>query len=112
MDKYIFIHGNPESTSGQNNVVAMVGTLNLLDYDVELASEIPAFKIYTFDDDPPSGSLNMNLVLDSTMQVDKVDTAKKFMDSFQKSFEAVFASSGSAVDFYPPSGTVIGTVST
>lgn len=112
MDKYILIHENPESTVGTNSIVAMVGTLNLLDYDIELVSEIPAFRIYTFDDDPPSGSLNMNLILSSAMQVNKVDTAKKFMNSFQKSFEAVFASSGSVVDFYPPSGIVIGTVST
>ena len=45
------------------------------------------------------------------MQVDKVDSIKKFMTSFQKSFEKLFTSIESPVDFYPPSGIVMGTVS-
>jgi hypothetical protein len=114
MEKYILIHENPigsTSSSAPNNVVAVVGTTDLLDYDVELVSEIPAFKTYSFDDHS-LGSLNINLILSSAMEVNKIDTAKKFMISFQKSFEALFTSTQSTVDFYPPSGVVMGTVST
>ena len=112
MEKYIFIHESPKSTPGINSVVAVVGTIDLIDYKVGLATDIPAFQTYSIDDPASSGGvININLVLNSDMQVDKVDTAKKFMSSFQKSFEALFTSIESVVDFYPPSGIVMGTVS-
>jgi|10_taG_2_1085330.scaffolds.fasta_scaffold43708_1 hypothetical protein len=112
MEKYIFIHENPKSTPGVNNVVAVVGTMELLDYNVELVSDIPAFQTYLFDDTASSGGhININLLLSTALQVDKVDTAKKFMDSFQSSFEHLYTTFESVVDFYPPQGIVMGTVS-
>jgi len=110
MEKYIFIHESPISTQGVNGIVAVVGTKDLLDYNVELTSEIPAFRTYSIDEST-SGVININLILNSDMQVDKVDSIKKFMTSFQKSFEKLFTSIESPVDFYPPSGIVMGTVS-
>jgi len=111
MDKYILINKEAKGVLSKDEIVGLVGTHTLIDYDVELVGAIPGFRTYLLDDYAGTGALNANLILSAGLAADQPKAKKLFLDYFVKAFEELSITSNSTVVFYPPTGISIGTVS-
>jgi len=111
MNKYILINQEAKGVLNADKVVGLIGTHDLIDYDVELVGSIPSFRTYLLDDFSGTGALNVNLVLSSELAADQGKAKKLFLDYLVKAFEELSITSTSTVTFYPPKGISIGTVS-
>ncbi len=112
MKKYILISQQPKGVLKSDNIVGLIGTESLVDYDVVIDSgNIASFRTYLLDDYMYSGALNVNLVLSSELADNQFKAKTLFLESFVKAFEELTISTSATVTFYPPMGISIGTIS-